>query len=115
MRCDAVATRLARAAGDLTGLNGADRGHVESCLRCQAEVVHERRLQRAFQDLRTDLLEPAPGWLADVLDALEQPDEQRAVRSVLRGRRVTYAGAIVVAGGALVIAGRARRRLPLAG
>ena len=120
MRCDDVAVRLADAAGGLDALSAPDRLHVESCLRCQAEVVHYRKLLRALHALRTEVLEPAPGLLADLLEALEEAGERRAIRSVLNGRRVAYVGGIAAAtaaaaGGAIVIAGRARRRLPLAG
>jgi hypothetical protein len=120
VRCDDVAPRLAAAAGDLAVLRAADRRHVESCLRCQAEVVYERRLLRALHDLRSELLEPAPGLLTDVLDAIELAGDEpvsRPVRDPMRNSRrvVSVGGAIVLAGGAIVLAGRARRRLPLAG
>jgi hypothetical protein len=120
VRCDDVAPRLAAAAGGVAVLSASDRRHVESCLRCQAEVVHYRQLLRALHTLRTELLEPAPGLLAEVLGAIEEVGERRAIRSVLNGRRAAYVGGIAAAtaaaaGGAIVIAGRARRRLPLAG
>ena len=37
------------------------RRHVERCLRCQAELVQYRKLLRALQRLRTEVLDPAPG------------------------------------------------------
>jgi hypothetical protein len=96
--------------------------HLESCLRCQAELARYRRLLRALQLLRTRYLEPAPGLLAQTLASLEEAGEQRAVRSIATGRRLAYAGAI---GGAAVAAGAAatamlvarsrRRSMPLAG
>jgi hypothetical protein len=80
------------------------QGHVETCLRCQAELARYRRLLRALQLLRTRYLEPAPGLLAQTLASLEEAGEQRAVRSIVTGRRLAYAGAI---GGAAVAAGAA--------
>ena len=123
MPCDDLADRLAAAADGSEPLSAAERAHVGTCLRCQAEVVHYRRLLRALHALRVELVEPGPGLLADVLVSLEEAGERRAIRSVLNGRRVAYVGGIAAAtaaaaaaaGGAIVIAGRARRRLPLAG
>lgn len=80
------------------------RAHVESCLRCQSEVAKYRRMLRGLQRLRTRYLEPAPGLLAETLTSLENAGERRALRSVLTGKRLAYAGAI---GGAAVAAGAA--------
>ena len=49
------------------------QAHVETCLRCQAELARYRRLLRALQMLRTRYLEPAPGLLAQTLASLETP------------------------------------------
>ena len=53
--------------------------HVESCLRCQAELARYRRMLRALQLLRTQFLEPTPGLLA--------PDPRRARRGGRAPRR----------------------------
>lgn len=98
----------------------ADRrvvAHVERCLRCQAEVVQYRRLLRALHQLRTEVLEPAPGLLSDVLTRLEASGERSAIRSILTGRRAAYVGGLAVAGvaagaaGVVVLARRGRVRL----
>jgi anti-sigma factor RsiW len=90
--------------------------HIESCLRCQAELARYRRMLRGLQLMRTRYLEPAPGLLAATLAAIGEAGERQAVRSAVSGRRLAYAGAI---GGAAVAAGtatvavlvhRARRR-----
>jgi hypothetical protein len=120
MRCDDVAVLLP---GISDGVSIADRdvaAHVESCLRCQAELVQYRKLLKALHQLRTQILEPAPGLLADILAGLEAAGERRAVRSMLQGKYVAYAGGIAAATaaasvGALLLAHRAReRRLALA-
>jgi hypothetical protein len=75
---------------------------------------------RALQQLRTRFLEPSPGLLAQTLASLEEAGERQAVRSLLSGRRLAYAGAI--GGAALATAGtaaalilaRARRRTAVA-
>jgi hypothetical protein len=90
--------------------------HVESCLRCQAELVQYRKLLRSLHHLRTEVLEPAPGTLTSILANLEAAGERGAIRSMLTGRRAAYVGGIAVAtaaagaAGALVLAGRARRK-----
>ena len=89
--------------------------HVESCLRCQAELVQYRKLLRALHTLRTEVLEPAPGTLTGILAHLEAAGERGAIRSLLTGRRAAYAGGIALAtaaagaAGAIVLASRARR------
>lgn len=119
MRCEQVADQLPDAAAGQVLLGGPARAHVESCLRCQAEMVQYRRVLRALRTLRTEILEPAPGQVADVLAAVAAAGEQRAVEGLLRGRRMVYVGglaaaAATAAGGALVLASRSRRRIRIA-
>jgi hypothetical protein len=114
VQCDAVAELLAEAADGTVMLDGTARRHVDSCLRCQAEMVQYRKLLRALHNLRTELLEPAPGLLADILAGLEAAGERHAVRSLLRGRRIAYVGGIAAAAtaagaGAILLASRSRR------
>jgi hypothetical protein len=64
--------------------------------------------------MRTDVLEPAPGLLADILAGLEEAGERHAVRSLLSGRRIAYLGGLAAAtaagaAGAIVFATRTRR------
>ena len=75
------------------------------CLRCQAELARYRKMLRGLQLLRTRYLEPAPGLLAQTLAAIEEAGERQAVRSILSGRRLAYAGAI----GGAAVAARHRR------
>src|SRR5439155_3824684 len=83
---------------DRTGpIDASVAGHVETCLRCQAELARYKRLLRGLQLLRTQFLEPAPGLLASTLVAVTEASERRAIRSVLSGRRAAYAGAIAAA------------------
>lgn len=70
--------------------------HVGTCLRCQAEVAQYRRLLRALHRLRTEIVEPAPGLLAEILAGLEV-GEREAVRSLLDGRKAAYLGGLAVA------------------
>jgi len=119
MRCEEVAELLP---GIIDGAATADRRverHVESCLRCQAELVQYRRLLKALHTLRTQVLEPAPGLLSDILAGLEAAGERRAVRSMLQGRYVAYAGGIAAAtaaatAGAILLARARKGRLALA-
>lgn len=114
MRCEDVA-RLLPATVEGTPVDLAVQTHIESCLRCQAELARYRRLLRALQQLRTRYLEPSPSLLAQTLAVLGEEGERQAVRSVLSGRRLAYAGAIggAVAAGATAAAlllVRSRRR-----
>ena len=96
------------------------RAHVEVCLRCQAELAQYRKLLRALHQLRTEVLEPAPGLLPEILAGLQAAGERRAMHFLLDGRRAAYVGGIAAAtaagaAGAIVLASRHRhRRLKLA-
>ena len=87
MQCDELADVLSEAADGTVVLDRPARRHVDRCLRCQAELVQYRKLLRALHNLRTEVLEPAPGMVADILAYIEEAGERRAVRSMLSGRR----------------------------
>jgi len=114
MQCADLTESLAAAAEGEEVLGRPERRHVERCLRCQAEIVQYRKLLRTMRSLRTDVLEPAPGLLADILANLEQVGERHAVRSLLSGRRIAYISGLAAAtaagaAGAIVFASRTRR------
>jgi anti-sigma factor RsiW len=120
MRCDDIALLLPEAVDANQAVPEAVRTHIETCLRCQAELARYRRMLRSLQALRTQFLEPAPGLVTATLAAIEEASERRAIQSVLTGKRLAYLGAI---GGALAAAGatgaavlvhRARRRAAVA-
>jgi anti-sigma factor RsiW len=122
MLCDDVSLVLARIADGGEVADITVRDHVDHCLRCQAEIVQYRKLLKALHQLRTEVLEPAPGLVSDILASLEAAGERGAIRSLLAGRRAAYVGGIAAAtvagatAGALVLASRARqRRLRVAG
>ncbi len=114
-----IADLLAGVADGSPLLDRGARRHVESCLRCQADLVQYRKLLRALHHLRTEVLEPAPGLLPEILATLEAAGERHALRSMLTGRRLAYAGGIAAAPpppgppGALLLATRGKR-LPAA-
>jgi anti-sigma factor RsiW len=120
--CEDIAELLP---GIVDGEDRADRRiqrHVESCLRCQAELAQYRRLLRALHQLRTDVIEPAPGVLTGILAGLTEAGERGAIRSILSGRRAAYMGGLALAtaaagaAGTIVLVSRAsRRRMGLAG
>jgi hypothetical protein len=120
--CDDLGDQLAASGGDPGTLDRAARRHVQACLRCQADLVQHRRVLRALRALRTDVLEPAPGLVTEVLAHIEEAGERHAIRSLLTGRRAAYIGGLAAAtaaagaAGAVVLVTRTRsRRLPLAG
>jgi hypothetical protein len=101
MQCDDVARALPAVVDGGAALDLSMQRHVESCLRCQAELARYRKMLRGLQLLRTRYLEPAPGLVAATLAAIEVAGERHAVRSAITGRRIAYAGAI---GGAAIAA-----------
>jgi hypothetical protein len=117
--CEEVAEELS-AVADARDLAPRARRHVEHCLRCQADLVQYRRLLRALRSLRTEVLQPAPGLLPEILASLEHAGERQAVRAALHGRRAAYIGGIAAAtaagaAGAIVLAARSGRGRRLVG
>ena len=115
MQCDEVARILPEAVDSGAAVELSVQRHIETCLRCQAELARYRRLLRTLAMLRTRYAEPTPGLLGDTLAAITDVAEQGARRTLLSGRRLAYAGAI--GGGALaagataaVLIARSRRR-----
>lgn len=115
--CDDISALLGDYAEGVGTAPANVRAHVESCLRCQAELVQYRRLLKGLHNLRTEVLAPAPGHLTQVLANLEAAGERSAIRSMMTGKRGAYVGGIAVAtaaagaAGAIVFATRARRKL----
>lgn len=115
-QCDEIALLLPEVVDSAEPVALPVQRHVESCLRCQAELARYRRMLRGLQLLRTQYFEPAPGMLAATLASLTAASERRAVTSVLTKRRLAYAGAVagaVAAAGtttAALILARAKRR-----
>lgn len=114
MLCEDLTTDLSDVADGTILLAGEPRRHVESCLRCQAELVQYRKLLRSMHALRTEVLDPAPGMIADLLAGMASAGERRAVRSMIRGHRAAYLGGLAAAtaagaAGAIVFASRARK------
>ena len=114
MRCEDLADALSATADGSVLLGRSERRHVEQCLRCQAELVQYRKVLRAMRSMRTDVLEPAPGLLAEVLANLEAAGERRAIRSMIQGHKAAYLGGLAAAtaagaAGAIVFATRVRK------
>ena len=113
--CEAVASALPRIVDGLGVADVQTRAHVDGCLRCQAELVQYRKVLKALHQLRTEVLEPEPGLLPDILASIGAAGERRAIGFLLSGRRAAYLGGIAAAtaagaAGAIVLASRARHR-----
>ena len=123
MQCDDIARILPDAVDGGVAVEDSVQRHIDTCLRCQAELARYRKMLRGLHLLRTRYLEPAPGLVAQTLALIEEAGEREARRAILSGKRMAYAGAIggaaaVAAGAAatVVIVHRARRRtVPAAG
>ena len=76
MRCDEVRA-AARARRRRPESIPRSQRHVETCLRCQAELARYRRLLRTLALLRTRYVEPTPGLLGETLAALTDAAERR--------------------------------------
>ncbi len=117
MRCETMSLQLADVADGHNELAGAAGRHVETCLRCQAELAQYRKLLRALTSLRGELIVPDERLLDDILDALRPPATVHRLHR--RNRRAAYIGGIAAAAtagaaGAIVIASRLASRDGLA-
>jgi len=116
MRCEDVAPLIAALVDCPEVPNITVQRHVETCLKCQAELARYQRMLRGLRDLRSRYVEPAPDLLDETLAALEHSRDHNPVRSILSSRRLAYAGAIGGTAVAAVLVARNRRRaLSLAG
>ena len=114
MRCEDLADDLAATADGSALLGRDERHHVESCLRCQAELVQYRKVLRAMRAMRTEVLEPAPGLIADVLAIAGGVRRAPSHPVADPGHRAAYLGGLAAAtaagaAGAIVFASRARK------
>ncbi|HWH35909.1 MAG TPA: hypothetical protein VNT56_11400 [Acidimicrobiales bacterium] len=119
MRCEDLAEMVSATPEGVVIDDVRGRRHVETCLRCQAELARYRKLVRTLRSLRSEVFDPGPGFVADVLAALDDAGDRHLLRSLLSGHRVAYVGGLAVAtagaAGALVIARSRGRRVALAG
>jgi predicted anti-sigma-YlaC factor YlaD len=112
---DDVFSKIPGAVDGTALLSHPEQQHLGTCSVCRAEVMQYRKVLRALHDLRTSVIHPAPGLLADVLGNIAEKGEQRAVRSIVTGRRMAYAGGLAVATvagvtGAVLLAGRTKSK-----
>ncbi|MGQ0825621.1 MAG: hypothetical protein ACT4OX_11465 [Actinomycetota bacterium] len=119
MRCEEVAVLLPSLVDGIDEANVAVQRHVQTCLRCQAEVARYRKLVRTLEQLRTRYIEPTPGLLGETLVALSDAAGRGALRTYVTSRRLAYGGATVgaaalAAGTAALLITRSRRRAAVA-
>lgn len=113
MRCDTIAEQMAGAVDTPNGFDDDARTHVESCLRCQAELAQYRRLARTLRSLQSQQVTPVDGLLDGIIAVLDDPDLLHSGSGL--GRRAVYLSGIAAAtaagaAGAIVIASRVRSR-----
>ena len=115
--CEEIADQLAASADHAELPDRRARKHVESCLRCQAEVAQYRKLLKALHSLREDMIATPHGLVGSIFVRLEEAGERQAVRSLINGRRAAYVGGIAVAtaaagaGAAVLFVNRNRKRV----
>ncbi len=100
VRCEDAAPAVASLADGLEPARPAQAAHVGSCLRCQAEVLRDRRMSRALADLRDEVLQPDPELLGAVLDAVDEFVERRAA---LRARLAYLLGGAAATAGTIAV------------
>ena len=113
MQCETLADDLPGVIDGTDGLGERATAHIETCLRCQAELVQYRRLSRTLRSLRNRNLLPNDGLLDDILSVIDDPSS--APHTTRAARRTAYLSGLAAAtaagaAGAIVIASRARSR-----
>ncbi len=110
--CDAVVDDLA-AVDEQYVLSPAASAHVESCLRCQAEVANYRRMRRTLRSLADHPAVTSPQLEDQILDALDGVDGGQPSRVPVAAAATI--GGLAAAAGVIAFAARHRRVLRLAG
>ena len=113
MQCETLTDDLPGVIDGTDGLDERAVAHIETCLRCQAELVQYRRLSRTLRSLHNRNLLPDDGLLDDILSAIDDPGS--APHTTRAARRTAYLSGLAAAtaagaAGAIVIASRARSR-----
>lgn len=113
MQCEDVKDLPAWAFEPSVEVPAAERDHVNSCLRCQAEVARFRRLSRELGTLAHFTVDPGADVNQRIFAALDDPDALRVHNR--QSRRTAYLSGLAAAtaagaAGALVIASRARNK-----
>jgi anti-sigma factor RsiW len=113
MRCEDLNDQLAGVIDGSAVLDRRTSRHVESCLRCQAELAQYRRLLRSLRQLRDE-----PVSVPRDLSALIAARLDGTAPTSPWTRRVAYAGALAAtaagAAGAIALLSTRNRRLRLA-
>ena len=109
-RCEEVALELPAILDRRLDASSATVSHVESCLRCQAELSQYRRMLRLLAQLRDEEVPLPAGALAEILANVRRLARRQAIRSALFHRRVAYATGLVALGSVAVVIGVAKAR-----
>jgi hypothetical protein len=113
VRCDDASATLAQLVDGAQVGPSPEATHIGRCLRCQAELAQHRKLARAMSLLRSQLTEPGPELLHQILEAVEHAAAAPAGRSGLHRHRAAYVAAATAtaatAAGAVLLASRTRR------
>ena len=110
LRCDEVARELPAILDRRVGASSTTVAHVETCLRCQAELSRYRRMLRLLAQLRDDEVPLPPGALSEILANVRRMARRQAVRSALVHRRVAYATGLIALGSVAVVIGVTKGR-----
>ncbi len=107
MLCDDVLLHLAQTPDEASNdfLPLPIRHHLATCLSCQAEQVHYRRVHRELQSLKTITVLPDERLLDDILDSVRPPATVIQLRPSRRRAYVSGIAAAATAGaaGAIVL------------
>ena len=109
VQCEAVAGRLVEAVDHIEILPPAACQHIETCLRCQAELAQLRKMKRVLGSLQDRVLVPDPELLDQVLESIRPPATVHKIHR--RSRKAVYVRGIAAgaAAWALVWVARAGR------
>jgi hypothetical protein len=119
-QCEALSLKLAGYVDGDVQLSPEEAHHVATCLHCQAELVHYRKLLRALQSLRGQPVLVDHSLLDDILDVVRPAATvHRLHRRGYRSKSAYLAGAAAAAtagaaAGALVLASRYSGKTSLA-
>jgi hypothetical protein len=72
-------------------------GELATDLRFQAELVQYRKLHRGLRALRTEVIDPGPALVDEVLTTVDEHADRSGILAAITPRRAAYFGGIAAA------------------
>lgn len=107
MQCETIYDLMPGSGGVVSDLPFDAANHVSSCLRCQAEAAHYRKLKSSLSNLKTQYVQPDPQLVNQIMFSVRNRSNVVPIRASKSSRlksRPAVAAAITAGAGAAIMA-----------